>query len=473
MSAPFSLSLHPVPPAFARRRMAEINSELANLKTSITRLEVEHAILGHHLARYIYPVLSLPNEVVSEIFLHTLKPSEYPFADPQSPLFLGHICQRWRDIALSTPSLWTTISLEIDNISEPDSCLRLLDILLTRSRQCPLYVVITEECARHDTKAWLARRFIDAIVPHRRRLQVLRLKVDYADLPNFQSDLPLLRTLHIWPLPYSQPPINASPLFLGAPKLKTVGIHGLHHAMFPFAWDQLTSLFLFTRACLDNVAQILRMACNLTRAARRLRRAGSTGPVDGLPSRSVEDSTTSTTGRRRDGFRARRPSKHRPSTGDGYPDGEHQCAATVASSVTAVASPVTFRRGFVSHYDALNLTELAVQLGRYSWEMEMDDENELPPIPPLLHLKNVDLMAVPTTISAALQRRLLDMLTLPALTRLVVAAPLKYAVVDLVTRSCCPLNTLETRIAIRERRILAICVIRGGGGIGSRGRRLQ
>ncbi|KAJ7614729.1 hypothetical protein DFH06DRAFT_1108506 [Mycena polygramma] len=358
MATPFSLSLHPVPPAFARRRMAEINSELANLKTSITRLEVEHAILGHHLARYIYPVLSLPNEVVSEIFLHTLKPSEYAFADPQSPLFLGHICQRWRDIALSTPSLWTTISLEIDNISEPDSCLRLLDIWLTRSRQCPLYVVITEECARHDSRAWLARRFIDAIVPHRRRLQVLRLKVDYADLPNFQSDLPLLRNLHIWPLPYSQPPIDASPLFLGAPKLKTVGIHGLHHAMFPFAWDQLTSLFLFTRACLDNVAQILRMA--------------------------------------------------------------------------------------------FNLTELAVQLGRYSWEMEMDDENELPPIPPLLHLKNVDLMAVPTTISAALQRRLLDMLTLPALTRLVVAAPLKYAVVDLVTRSCCPLNTLETRIANTE-----------------------
>ncbi|KAJ7614730.1 hypothetical protein DFH06DRAFT_1240768 [Mycena polygramma] len=357
MAAPLALPVHLVPPAAARRRISEIDFEIASLKRSIAKRRREKAVLGDHLASYIYPVLTLPNEVVSEIFQQSLKPGDYYFSDPRSPLFLGHICQRWRDIALSTPSLWTTITLDIENISKPESWLRLLDIWLTRSRQCPLYVALTDDCARPRCRAALARRFVDAIVPHHRRFRMLRLKVGYDDLPKLQSELPLLRELHIWPLHYSPPPTDASPLFLGAPRLKTLAIHGLHHAMFPFEWERLTTLFLLTRACLDNVAQILRMASNLT--------------------------------------------------------------------------------------------DFTVQLGRYSLT-EMDDTIELPPIPPLVHLRNIVLLTMSTTSSTALQRQLLEILTLPALARLEVAAHIPPAVADLLSRSHCPLDALEIRIVNTE-----------------------
>ncbi|KAF8146307.1 hypothetical protein K438DRAFT_1990938 [Mycena galopus ATCC 62051] len=62
-----------------------------------------------------YPVLTLPPEIVGEIFTNWL-PS-YPDCPPPrgslSPLFLGQICRQWRTIAFSTPSLWRAIRVEL------------------------------------------------------------------------------------------------------------------------------------------------------------------------------------------------------------------------------------------------------------------------------------------------------------------------------------------------------------------------
>jgi hypothetical protein len=55
---------------------------------------------------YKYPVLALPNDVVSEIFIHALFSLPAPIPAPPSPTILAQICHKWRDIALSTPALW-------------------------------------------------------------------------------------------------------------------------------------------------------------------------------------------------------------------------------------------------------------------------------------------------------------------------------------------------------------------------------
>ncbi|KAJ6518203.1 hypothetical protein C8R47DRAFT_1189548 [Mycena vitilis] len=274
MTAPFSMPMRLFTTAYTRSRISKIDTEIATHKMSITKLKYEQAILENHLQKYIYPVLTLPSEIVSEIFLQISDsdPSDSPFdsADtslsrPTSPLFLGHICGRWRDIALSTPSLWTTISLTTD-IRNTNSRLQLLDIWLARSRQCPLFVTITDNNKSHN-RASLVRRFIEAIVPHHKRLEVLRLKVGVYELPKFRTELPLLRILHIRPavwLHYPRAPARVSPLFYRAPKLTTLVLHGVHRTLLPMPWEQLTSISILTRACLENVVQILRSAPNLT-----------------------------------------------------------------------------------------------------------------------------------------------------------------------------------------------------------------
>ncbi|KAJ7170877.1 hypothetical protein C8R43DRAFT_1231598 [Mycena crocata] len=65
-----------------------------------------------------FPVLTLPGEITSEIFIHCL-PDIWP-REPQSsisPLLLTCICRQWRNIALATPQLWSTFSM-LSNASD-------------------------------------------------------------------------------------------------------------------------------------------------------------------------------------------------------------------------------------------------------------------------------------------------------------------------------------------------------------------
>ncbi|KAF7363823.1 F-box domain-containing protein [Mycena sanguinolenta] len=66
-------------------------------------------------------VLALPNEILGEIFVYCLRepePDGHPFGvlsklDPNdAPLVLCAVCRRWRDIALTTPGLWGSFSIQ-------------------------------------------------------------------------------------------------------------------------------------------------------------------------------------------------------------------------------------------------------------------------------------------------------------------------------------------------------------------------
>ncbi|KAJ7149590.1 hypothetical protein C8R46DRAFT_862117, partial [Mycena filopes] len=70
----------------------------------------ERSSLKSHLGAYVYPVLTLPNELVSEIFLHTREISS-DSSTLEAPLLVSCICRHWRDIALSTPERWDTVSI--------------------------------------------------------------------------------------------------------------------------------------------------------------------------------------------------------------------------------------------------------------------------------------------------------------------------------------------------------------------------
>ncbi|KAJ6480949.1 hypothetical protein C8R45DRAFT_905564, partial [Mycena sanguinolenta] len=70
-------------------------------------LMMEKAIIEDSLRLIIYPILTIPVEITSEIFLHCLPAIEAALPSTNSaPLLLGRICQTWRDIAYSNPRLW-------------------------------------------------------------------------------------------------------------------------------------------------------------------------------------------------------------------------------------------------------------------------------------------------------------------------------------------------------------------------------
>ncbi|KAJ7706921.1 hypothetical protein B0H17DRAFT_1125726 [Mycena rosella] len=64
-------------------------------------------------------VLALPPELLAEIFLHCLPDVEFIKPDiTSSPLILYGICRHFREIALSTPGLWSSLSFETESAPE-------------------------------------------------------------------------------------------------------------------------------------------------------------------------------------------------------------------------------------------------------------------------------------------------------------------------------------------------------------------
>ncbi|KAJ7164521.1 hypothetical protein C8R46DRAFT_1278943, partial [Mycena filopes] len=96
-----------------RLRIAEIDTKIDRLQRRIRALHAEKQAVKARLDAYRYPVLTLPDELVSEIFIHFLPdyPSAPPLSGIHSPTILTQICHLWREIALSNPLLWRAISL--------------------------------------------------------------------------------------------------------------------------------------------------------------------------------------------------------------------------------------------------------------------------------------------------------------------------------------------------------------------------
>ncbi|KAJ6533032.1 hypothetical protein B0H19DRAFT_876733, partial [Mycena capillaripes] len=81
----------------------------------------------------VYPVLSLPPEVTTEIFLRCVPCEPNPRPSPtQAPLLLAQICRQWRQIALHTPALWRCL------LFGDEMPVEFLHIWLSRSGNHPL-----------------------------------------------------------------------------------------------------------------------------------------------------------------------------------------------------------------------------------------------------------------------------------------------------------------------------------------------
>ncbi|KAJ7919611.1 hypothetical protein B0H13DRAFT_1606049, partial [Mycena leptocephala] len=90
-----------------RARIAAIRNEIEALRFSLEVLEAEERDLESDLATVVYPILTLPNEITSRIFVQCLPTHGRIRPSPRkAPLILAQICRQWREIALSTSEMW-------------------------------------------------------------------------------------------------------------------------------------------------------------------------------------------------------------------------------------------------------------------------------------------------------------------------------------------------------------------------------
>ncbi|KAJ7148402.1 hypothetical protein C8R43DRAFT_517903 [Mycena crocata] len=219
---------------------------VADIDAQIVDLHIKRHIIQARLGAYKYPVLTLPNEITSEIFIHYLPlyPSCPPLSGDSSPTLLTHICRKWRNIAFATPALWRAISVDMAP-KKVEAQKHLMESWLVMSGSGPISIQLEgSEVPPADEL-----KFIQLLTPHRTRWEYLELQyISTEMLPFFCGATTLLRHLKI---SLENPP--PSPVdFDAAPLLRSVflGHDTLTGVVLP--WQQLTSLTIspgFPKEC--------------------------------------------------------------------------------------------------------------------------------------------------------------------------------------------------------------------------------
>ncbi|KAJ7021809.1 hypothetical protein C8F04DRAFT_1241148 [Mycena alexandri] len=183
----------PGTPAAQRAELADIQHQLKVLKARDRDLKAA-------LASVVYPVLTLPPEITSHIFLDCL-----PFhgrVQPSSikaPLVLAQVCQYWRDIALATPQLWSSIDMKLEigqpNIPDKGTIALLLRTWLSRAKRSP--ISLTLRLPYHQP---ISKEVISVIPAYAGQLHRLELQASDSDCETLRamcSDFPILRDIAI------------------------------------------------------------------------------------------------------------------------------------------------------------------------------------------------------------------------------------------------------------------------------------
>jgi hypothetical protein len=160
-----------------------VTHEMHIVEAQRSQLEKDHII---HI-----PINWLPPELLIHIFVLTTLDSLYPIQSPldTTPLNISHVCQRWRYIALSTPTLWRRIVLIPSDLSPRASVRPSTQIFLDRSKGIPTEVFCAALSSETKRKTLL-------LTP--RSISALRERDFYriGDSHLFHA-FPLLRSLHI------------------------------------------------------------------------------------------------------------------------------------------------------------------------------------------------------------------------------------------------------------------------------------
>lgn len=184
-----------------------------------------------HTQSGLAPVQCIPDEILEEIFAQSARlenDDSHVFSLNKPPWVFSHICVTWRDVALSSPRLWSFVRVETSRLyprcSLPD--VQCLETYLERSRSYPLAIdfkrrersmshplldALVAHCHRwKDVSMHINTKLFHSLSPIRQRLPLLRSLslslVDPLDLHSGMWDIftavPYLRKLSIYPYPH-------------------------------------------------------------------------------------------------------------------------------------------------------------------------------------------------------------------------------------------------------------------------------
>ncbi|KAJ7034258.1 hypothetical protein C8F04DRAFT_1102085 [Mycena alexandri] len=240
--------------------LALLDAQIDELETTLSELREKRASLKAPIDAHralTSPIRRIPHDVLLEIFFSCLPLTNNALIDAsEAPLLLGLICRHWRNVAYTTPRIWSSIHIPSLNYHDlPPKIMLALDKVveawLERSGVCPLSVSFTESFTEHmdpSDPALNQPSPISQLLAASRRLCRLELTASARALQpilNLGPDaLPLLRSMGIRTSGnklFSEFSMNA----LNAPGLQEISLSVSGDPLsFPLRWPQLTRLNL-------------------------------------------------------------------------------------------------------------------------------------------------------------------------------------------------------------------------------------
>ncbi|KAJ6543916.1 hypothetical protein B0H19DRAFT_1238507 [Mycena capillaripes] len=233
-----------------RQELAELEISIAGQRVLLQELEKRKSTVRAELDAFIFPVLTLPNEITTEIFIQYAFDKDY-WKDrfPCLAVHLLSVCRAWRALALSVPALWVTLDLRARGELEG-----FVDTWFSRAGTLPLSL----DWDGSTVKPWSGR--LNAIIhQYAPRLESLHLRISKGCVSHLTHSMPfpLLQDLDL-----SNPDVETSPAplttpvltFREAPRLRRVALEHISPASLMPPWGLLQTfcaLEITPQECLD------------------------------------------------------------------------------------------------------------------------------------------------------------------------------------------------------------------------------
>ena len=219
--------------------ISSINEQILALQAKILVLQTRRTQLvqqRRYYSSFLSPIRCLPIEIFGQIFVYATRDR------PRHVLNLSAVCQLWRDAALNTPTLWST--LELGHHTTRCYMRNHIDSWIERAHSYPLSLVIRKQ----DSDVFLNPVLTALTLIANHQWKSITLDSDDTIILSIlyelkYSNIEILESFSLAARFYSE--LSLPDVLQYAPKLKTLSLNIRDPFAFdtlPFPWGQLTSL---------------------------------------------------------------------------------------------------------------------------------------------------------------------------------------------------------------------------------------
>ncbi|KAF7360068.1 F-box domain-containing protein [Mycena venus] len=176
----------PITRDIQRARLASLTQRIAQINRNLEAVQTERRAVEKELSLITFSILSIPNELTTEIFRHCLPDhGRVRHSTRAVPFLLMQVCRRWREIALGMGDLWKSVDMFLENYVDYDAK-RLGDIVewFPRAAGRPLSLTIRSDVGRSVN---LPPSLFTSISAFQSQLSRLELCIPPADFENLNQ----------------------------------------------------------------------------------------------------------------------------------------------------------------------------------------------------------------------------------------------------------------------------------------------